>query len=210
MGQPESPEPPLPAPRSGSSHGSRRNERWHCRRRWVQMGHLDQVCCWGPPLLEVLLPVLLLHLEGETRAQDTLEMGGGWGTGGHLHRGGFCPFLPNSCPAMGRRERGPLRPPSPGHTHCRQRKEGDAEQSKPGCQHPSQPRLRRFVPVTNGGQRHLRGERTRGALQGAPPPRPPPSLPPLSLPCPTTGNRRRWRTRRWCPSRPGRRGRRRR
>lgn len=174
------------------------------------MGYLDQVCCWGPPLLKVLLPVLLLHLEGKTGAQDTLEMGGGWGTRGSPPQGQILPLPPKFLPRNGAWRAGTPPPPNPAHTHCRQRKEGDAEQSKTGCQHPSQPRLRRLVPITNGGERHLRGDRARGALQGAPPPQPPPTLPPPSLPCPTRGSQRRWRTPHWCPSRPGRRGRRRR
>lgn len=46
--------------------------------------YLDEVGCRHPPLLEVLLTVLLLHLQGKARAQDALgaeawlgERGGG-------------------------------------------------------------------------------------------------------------------------------------
>lgn len=34
--------------------------------------YLDEVGCWHPPLLEVLLTVLLLYLQGEARAKDAL------------------------------------------------------------------------------------------------------------------------------------------
>jgi hypothetical protein len=34
--------------------------------------YLDEVGCWHPPLLKVLLPVLLLYLQGEARAKDAL------------------------------------------------------------------------------------------------------------------------------------------
>lgn len=60
------------------------------------MCYLDEICCRRPPLLKVLLPVLLLHLEGKARAQDTL------GTGGDgVRGGGFCPFLPSFCHVAG-------------------------------------------------------------------------------------------------------------
>lgn len=34
--------------------------------------YLDEVGRWHPPLLKVLLPVLLLHLQGKARSQDAL------------------------------------------------------------------------------------------------------------------------------------------
>ena len=34
--------------------------------------YLDKVGCWHPPLLEMFLPVLLLHLQGKARAKDAL------------------------------------------------------------------------------------------------------------------------------------------
>lgn len=38
--------------------------------------YLDQVCRRSPPFLKVLLPMLLLHFEGEAGAQDPLGTGG--------------------------------------------------------------------------------------------------------------------------------------
>lgn len=38
--------------------------------------YLDEVGCWHPPLLKVLLPMLLLDLQGKARAQDALRRQG--------------------------------------------------------------------------------------------------------------------------------------
>lgn len=135
-----------------------------------EMGHnmpalryLDQVGCWSPSLLKVLLPMLLLHFEGKARAQDPL------GTGGD----GVCVIWPLSPQFLqGRRRWDSL--PSP--THGGQRKEGDAEQGKASRQHPSQPRLRCLVPVADGGEGDLPGGRAGGGLEGAPLPQPYPTL----------------------------------
>lgn len=40
---------------------------------WGPPTHLDQACCRVPPLLEVLLPMLLLDFQGEARAQNALQ-----------------------------------------------------------------------------------------------------------------------------------------
>lgn len=45
---------------------------------WDQKGklcqaHLYESGCWVPPLLKVLLPVLLLNLQSEARAQNALK-----------------------------------------------------------------------------------------------------------------------------------------
>lgn len=85
-------------------------------------------------------------------------------------RGGIWPLSPQFL--QGRRRRDPL----PRPTHGRQREEGDAEQGEAGRQHPSQPRLRRLVPVADGGEGDLPGGRAGGSLEGAPSPRPRPTL----------------------------------
>lgn len=143
--------------------------------------YLDQVCRWSPSLLEVLLPMLLLHFEGKARAQDPLGTGGDEVCGCWLHRqpaemGTLPPqgwIWPLPLPFLGA---GSRRAPLPGPTHSGQREEGDAEQGKAGRQHPSQPRLRRLVPIADGGEGDLPGGRAGGGLEGAPPPRPRPTL----------------------------------
>lgn len=135
--------------------------------------YLDQVGRRSPSLLKVLLPMLLLHFEGEAGAQDPLGTAGDRVCGcqprhhyqpGHPPASGvdFSPFSP--IPA-GQEAQGP----SPHPTHGGQREEGDAEQREAGREHPSQPRLRRLVPVADGSEGDLPGGRTGGGLEGAPP-----------------------------------------
>lgn len=50
--------------------GPGRGLRWSPGDAWT---HLDQACGRVPPLLKVLLPVLLLNLQGKARPQDALQ-----------------------------------------------------------------------------------------------------------------------------------------
>lgn len=101
-------------PAAGRDRQSRRSRGTveHPRERMGQdtpaLRYLDQVCRRSPSFLKVLLPMLLLHFEGEAGAQDPLGMGGDGvrgcrprhrrqpGETGTLTAGvGFGPFLPN-------------------------------------------------------------------------------------------------------------------
>lgn len=109
--------------------------------------YLDEVGCRHPPLLEVLLTVLLLHLQGKARAKDALgeeALLGERGGGGRQEEKVSTPAplsspLPHPCKSRrGAKQAlppGPSPPPAPRPppgdpkcrgTHGRQGKEGDA------------------------------------------------------------------------------------
>lgn len=82
----------------GADEGTAENSWEGVRRDTPALPYLDQVGRRSPPLLKMLLPMLLLHFEGEAGAQDPLGTGGDGdvsaGTDRAPHRGGSAPFLP--------------------------------------------------------------------------------------------------------------------
>lgn len=82
----------------GADEGTAENSWEGVRWDTPALPYLDQVGRRSPPLLKMLLPMLLLHFEGEAGAQDPLGTGGdgdvSGGTDRAPHRGGSAPFLP--------------------------------------------------------------------------------------------------------------------
>lgn len=86
--------------RQGQAEQTERGTVEHPRERMGQdtpaLRYLDQVCRRSPSFLKVLLPMLLLHFEGEAGAQDPLGTGRGRG-----------PWVPTTPPPPARRDGDP-------------------------------------------------------------------------------------------------------